>query len=395
MSRAASKGFYYGNQEWANLGQGAPETGAIDSLDSRLESIEVDPCSSEYSPVVGDLELRKAVAKLYNTRYRSHHSSKYTEDNVAIASGGRVALTRIAASLGSVNLGHFLPDYTAYEELFDIFKAFVPIPVVLRKEDQFRVTPELVENEIVSRGLGAMLLSNPSNPTGQLLAAEQLDYVVDLARRLSCSMIFDEFYSHYVYRDDFLGKSVSAAEHVEDVDLDPVIIVDGLTKNWRYPGLRLSWTLGPKSLISKLASAGSFLDGGAAHPIQKAALNLVDPKVANAQVVQIQKYFKEKRDYMHTSLEELGFELLASTQGAFYCWANLDKLPFDGAMDFFEKALEKKVICVPGEFFDVNPGKRRSHIPSRLRTYVRLSFGPSMPELQRGMLALKELIHSS
>ena len=65
---------------------------------------------------------------------------------------------------------------------------------------------------------------------------------------------------------------ISAAEHVEDVERDPVVIVDGLTKNWRYPGWRISWTLGPKAVIEAIASAGSFLDGGANHPFQNAAL---------------------------------------------------------------------------------------------------------------------------
>ena len=50
-------------------------------------------------------------------------------------------------------------------------------------------------------------------------------------------------------------------------------------------------------------------------------------------------------------------------------------------MAFLKAALEQKVICVPGEFFDVNPGKRRAGRPSRFRQYVRFSFGP---EIRRG-----------
>jgi N-succinyldiaminopimelate aminotransferase len=59
---------------------------------------------------------------------------------------------------------------------------------------------------------------------------------------------------------------VSAARYVEDVDRDPVVLIDGLTKNWRYPGWRVSWTVGPKSVIDAVASAGSFLDGGGSRP---------------------------------------------------------------------------------------------------------------------------------
>ena len=70
-------------------------------------------------------------------------------------------------------------------------------------------------------------------------------------------------------------------------------------------------------------------------------------------------------------------------------------LDIDAARPIFEAALERKVICVPGEFFDVNPGKRRSHIPSRLSGYVRLSFGPERAELERGLARLEDMVASA
>ena len=84
-------------------------------------TIDVD--DQEYAPVPGIWELREAVAALYNRLYRKGLKSQYSAENVSICGGGRAALTRAAASLGHVNLGHFLPDYTAYEELLDVFKA--------------------------------------------------------------------------------------------------------------------------------------------------------------------------------------------------------------------------------------------------------------------------------
>ena len=71
---------------------------------------------------------------------------------------------------------------------------------------------------------------------------------------------------------------VSAARYVEDVDRDPVVLFDGLTKNWRYPGWRVTWTVGPRQVIEAVASAGSFLDGGGSKPLQRAAIPLLDPE---------------------------------------------------------------------------------------------------------------------
>jgi DNA-binding transcriptional MocR family regulator len=61
-------------------------------------------------------------------------------------------------------------------------------------------------------------------------------------------------------------------------------------------------------------------------------------------------------------------------------------------MGFFRAALERKVITVPGEFFDVNPGKRRSHRASRFRSYTRFSFGPAQGEIDTALGRLEELV---
>jgi N-succinyldiaminopimelate aminotransferase len=61
-------------------------------------------------------------------------------------------------------------------------------------------------------------------------------------------------------------------------------------------------------------------------------------------------------------------------------------------MAFFRAALERKVITVPGEFFDVNPGQRRGHIPSRMRDFVRISYGPSMDQVVEGLDRIEAML---
>src|SRR6185436_9025750 len=259
MHEATAHGFSYEDARWANLGQGSPETGLIDEAPPRVESVTIAGSHQQYAPVAGSKDLCQAVADFYNAVHRRDKESKYTRDNVSIASGGRLALTRLASALGNVNMGHFIPDYTAYEELLSVFKAFSPIPILLDAETGYKITPGNLKKEILGRGLSALLASNPCNPTGQLVEGDELRQWCQLARECQCSLMLDEFYSHYVYTG-FAGaapKMVSAATYVEDVERDPIIIVDGVTKNWRYPGWRISWTLGPKAVIEAIASAGS------------------------------------------------------------------------------------------------------------------------------------------
>jgi N-succinyldiaminopimelate aminotransferase len=391
MAEAARRGYRPG-AGWANLGQGMPETGRLPGGPPRLEDVIIDPADLEYAPVPGIPELRDAVAQHYNALYRRGLPSQYAAENVAIAGGGRAALTRVAAALGTINLGHFLPDYTAYEELLEIFRAFSSIPILLEPERGYAFHASELRREIMGRGLGAVLLSNPGNPTGHVLAGEGLAQWVAVGRELDCSLLLDEFYSHYVWTAD--GPLVSAASHVEDVNRDPVVILDGLTKNWRYPGFRVSWILGPRDVIEAVSSAGSFLDGGGSRPLQRAALPLLEADHARAETASLQRAFRAKRELMVRRLGEIGVKLDVEPEGTFYCWGSVAGLPepLGTGMGFFRAALEEKVITVPGQFFDVNPGKRRSARASRFRSHVRFSFGPEISVLEQGLDRLEALV---
>ncbi|QSQ19627.1 pyridoxal phosphate-dependent aminotransferase [Pyxidicoccus parkwayensis] len=394
-AEATRRGYRSSDPDWCNLGQGQPETGELPGAPPRLGSVNINVADMEYAPVAGLWELRETIASLYNKLYRKGLPSQYSAENVCLSGGGRAALTRAAASLGSINLGHFLPDYTAYEELLDVFKAFTAIPILLEGERGYAFTSEDLRREVQGRGLSALLFSNPCNPTGKLVQGDELARWVGVAREQECTLLIDEFYSHYIWtgRPGHLPVE-SAARYVEDVNKDPIVLFDGFTKNWRYPGWRMTWTVGPRQVIEAVSSAGSFLDGGGSRPLQRAAIPLLQEDVVVAETQAIHKAFREKRDVFHSRLERLGIRTDRAPDGTFYVWGNVSGLPapLNEGMGFFRAALEQKIITVPGEFFDVNPGKRRARRPSRFRNYVRLSFGPSMEVLDKALTRLEALV---
>jgi aspartate/methionine/tyrosine aminotransferase len=395
-AEAVARGYRAGHPGWCNLGQGQPETGPLPGAPPRIGQLTIDPADHEYAPVGGLWELREAVAALYNQLYRRGLPSQYKAENVAISGGGRAALTRAVAALDRVNLGHFLPDYTAYEELLDIFRLVSPIPILLSREAGYRFGVDDLRREIVGRGLSALLLSNPCNPMGKLVAGTELAAWIALGRELDCTLLLDEFYSHYIWNPGpgESGPLASAARHVEDVNRDPVVIVDGLTKNWRYPGWRVTWTLGPRSVIEAVESAGSFLDGGGSKPLQRAAVELMDPDLVLAETAAIRTAFLAKRELMLRRAREIGMTLDRDPDGTFYAFVSLRDLPpaISDGMAFFRAALDRRVICVPGVFFDVNPGQRRAQKLSRFHQYVRLSFGPEIASVERGLERLAEMV---
>lgn len=389
---AEKRGYAPDAPDWCNLGQGQPDTSPLPGAPERVSRIEVDPADLDYAPVAGVWELREAVAGLYNNLFRRGMKSQYSAENVAIAGGGRVAVMRACAAIAPIHLGHFLPDYTAYEELLDVFRRFLPIPILLDPKHGYEFTQQELENEILGRGLSAILASNPCNPTGKVVQGETLAGWVETARNLGCALLLDEFYSHYVWTGE--QSIISAAQYVEDVDEDPVVVFDGLTKNWRYPGFRVSWIVGPARVIESVASAGSFLDGGGVAPMQRAAIDLVQEEPTLAETAAVRAEFEKKRDFLVDGLKRIGVRFDLEPQGTFYAWGDLSGLPpsLRNSDDFFKAALDHQVICVPGHFFDVNPGKRRTGRPSRFVQHARFSFGPPLVVLEKALERLHAMV---
>ena len=146
-----------------------------------------------------------------------------------------------------------------------------------------------------------------------------------------------------------------------------------------------------------MASAGSFLDGGGNRPLQRAAIALLDEEHVEAETRAIRRAFREKRDLILSRLERIGVRFDRHPDGTFYVWGNLANLPppLNDGMGFFRAALAEKIIIVPGEFFDVNPGRRRAGGRSRFRSYTRFSFGPARVTLEKAFDRLERLVARS
>jgi hypothetical protein len=396
VHEAMKLGFTNGHPDWCNLGQGQPEVGEVAGAPPRLAQVAIAPEDHAYGPLGGTPELRAVVAAHYNRLYRKGKRSQYTAANVCVASGGRLALTRAFAALGSVNVGYQLPDYTAYEDMFELHLARLhPFPIRAREEDGFLVPAARFTEAIDACGLGALVLSNPCNPTGNVLQGKELAKLVALARDRRVTLILDEFYSHFVYTDDGQpGRGpVSGAPFVEDVERDPVLLIDGLTKSFRYPGWRVGWAVGPSAMIESLARTASAIDGGPSRIAQRAAIEVLQPARADQETAALRACFAAKRNLMVARLEKMGVRFAARPTSTFYAWGCLDRLPapFDDAMTFFRRALERRVMTVPGEFFDVNPGKRR-RAESPYKQWMRFSFGPPMDNLRMGLERLERML---
>ncbi|KAK6542979.1 hypothetical protein TWF694_006911 [Orbilia ellipsospora] len=391
--RAYEHGFLEKPEKWVNFGQGAPECeDEIEGCFPRPTTIPLSLTAREYGPTAGIKPLREAIATLYNEHHRRHRRSKYTWENVAVVPGGRAGLIRIAAVLNNAYLGFFIPDYTAYNEMLSLFRNFAAVPSPLSEADGYHIHPDKIAEEL-SRGVSVIITSNPRNPTGGVVKNPELAEIQGICRDRA-TLIMDEFYGGYNYTTDCDGTVISAADNIEDVDEDDVLIIDGLTKRFRLPGLRVAWIVGPKEFIKAIGSCGSYLDGGTNVAFQEAAVPMLEPGKVKEEMKALQRHFKKKRDYVIERLEKIGFVFEKVPEATFYIWLDLSGLPskINDGLNFFQACLQEHVIVVPGIFFDLNPAKRRDLFDSPCHHFVRLSYGPKMDVIKKGLDGIERVV---
>lgn len=397
VNEASKLGFYNGHPDWCNVGQGQPEVGTIEGAPDRIESLKLQPSDAAYGPVGGTLEVREAIADWVNRTYRKG-MSQYTAENVSFACGGRLALTRLYSIFkDGARIAYKNPDYTAYEDyLYPLRHNCELIELRAEEKDGFTVPVERFENFMHDVRPNAFVFSNPCNPTGQVIKDEAMDRYIDAARKENCLLGADEFYATFSYNEDGspAEKAVSALPYVKDINRDPVIVFDGLTKGFRYPGWRAGWAIGPKYLIEMINRAASAVDGGPSTMVQRGVIEELAEGHAEAELLATRKEFAVKRKMMMEGLAELGIHTPANQPlGTFYLWASIENLPgkLSDADYFFHACLQKKVITVPGHFFDVRPFRvRPTNEP--YRHWVRFSYGPNRQTIKTALERIAQVI---
>lgn len=397
VNEASKLGFYNGHPDWCNVGQGQPEVGTIDGAPDRIESLKLQPSDAAYGPVGGTLEVREAIADWVNRTYRKG-MSQYTAENVSFACGGRLALTRLYSIFkDGARIAYKNPDYTAYEDyLYPLRHNCELIELRAEEKDGFTVPVERFENFMHDVRPNAFVFSNPCNPTGQVIRDEAMDRYIEAARKENCLLGADEFYATFSYNEDGspAEKAVSALPYVKDINRDPVIVFDGLTKGFRYPGWRAGWAIGPKYLIEMINRAASAVDGGPSTMVQRGVIEELAEGHAEAELLATRKEFAVKRKMMMEGLAELGIHTPANQPlGTFYLWASIENLPgkLSDADYFFHACLQKKVITVPGHFFDVRPFRvRPTNEP--YRHWVRFSYGPNRQTIKTALERIAQVI---
>ncbi|MDU5070527.1 aminotransferase class I/II-fold pyridoxal phosphate-dependent enzyme [Finegoldia magna] len=322
-----------------NLAQGFPEFDPPIEILNRLQEISLTG-PHQYSITCGAKNLREAIA---NKHEKLTGNTTNPEENVVVTCGGTEAM--MASMMAITNPGDkviiFSPFYENYKA-DAILSGADPIFVKLNPPN-FDFDIDELENAF-KQNPKAIILCNPSNPSGKVFTREELQIIADFAEKYDTYVVTDEVYEHIVYKP-YVHTYFASLPKMKD----RTITTTSLSKTYSITGWRLGYTIANKEITQAIKSVHDFLTVGAAAPLQEAAI--VGLNFGDDYYEQLQEKYTHKRDIFLNGLKEIGLDFY-SPQGTYFVMVDIAKFNRKSDYDFCVELSQKiGVTPVPGSSF--------------------------------------------
>jgi len=318
---------------------------------------------TKYTQNDGIPTLKEAIIN----RVKEDYGLEYDMNEIIVSTGAKSSLYHLIQAL--IDEGDEViipaPYWVSYPHSVALAKGKSVI-VPTREEDGFLMRPEDLKS-VISPATKALILNNPSNPTGAAYARHQLEALADVIREEDIYVIADEIYSKLVY-DDF--RFVSFAALGEEIK-NKTIIVNGVSKSYSMTGWRIGFAAGPADIIKGMAKIQSHTTSNPCSVSQKASLEaLSGPQHELSKMV---AEFQRRRNYALTRLRSIPHVSCFEPQGAFYLFPNFSAFydkEFNNARIRNSYGLayfllkEAHVAIVPGDAFGADHCIRMSYATS-------------------------------
>jgi aspartate/methionine/tyrosine aminotransferase len=321
-----------------------------------------------YTPATGMPQLKQQIAQFYQQRY----AVKVDPKRIVITPGASGALLLAIAAV--VEPGTKLlvsdPGYPCNRN-FVRFLAGQTKSIPVGADTAYQITVDHLKTHWDATTVGVVLAS-PSNPTGTLIGAEQLQAIIEFVRQKNGVIFMDEIYHGLVY-----AQSVDTILKYTDT----AFVINSFSKYFGMTGWRIGWLVAPEQYLTAIDNFAQNIFLAAPTPSQHAALAAFAPE--NIAILEARRTeFQQRRDYLLPALRDLGFKISAEPQGAFYIYCDCSRFTRD-SMRFVEDLLEQiGVALTPGADFGEHKAK----------THVRVAYTTSMARLREGVKRLKEFL---
>lgn len=327
---------------------------------------------THYTSNHGSTELRKAIRDYFDMRFCLSYELNQILVTVGASEGLDLAFRAIMNPGDEVIVP--APSYVAYMPGVS-FAGGKPVPMILKEEDSFRITPESLLSAITPKSK-AVIVAFPNNPTGAIMTKEDYEKIADIIIEHDLIVIADEVYAELTY--DKLHFSIASLPGMQE----RTVVISGFSKAFAMTGFRLGYAAGPKPLIDAMVKIHQFSMLCAASLSQEAGTEAMRYECSHdfPQVKKMVSEYNRRRRLMYTSLNEIGLTCFEPL-GAFYIFPNISSTGLQS--DEFCKRLlfEKKVACVPGTAFG-----------DEVDSYIRCSYASSLENLKEALSRIKSFV---
>ena len=358
------------------LGAGEPDFDTPDNVkEAAIEAIKKG--DTKYTAVDGTPDLKKAIVE----KFKRENNLNYTTDQVTVGTGGKQVIYN--TFMATLNKGDEViipaPFWVSYPDMV-LLAGGTPKIIKCEEKDDFKLSAKKLEKAI-SKKTKWLILNSPSNPTGAGYTKKEIeDLSKVLLKHKKIFILSDDIYEHIRY-EGFNFFTIAQISKLKERTLT----MNGVSKSYAMTGWRIGYAAGPKEIINAIRKIQSQSTSNPSSISQAAAVEALNGQ--QNFIKERAEAFKERRDFVVSSLNNIKGINCLTPNGAFYVFPSCKELlnkktKLKTDTEFVQKLLEKSMVAVvQGSAFGLDG-------------YFRISYATSMENLKKAITRIKDFCDS-
>ena len=358
------------------LGAGEPDFDTPDNIkEAAIEAIKNG--ETKYTAVDGTPDLKKAIVE----KFKRENNLNYTTDQITVGTGGKQVIYN--TFMATLNEGDEViipaPFWVSYPDMV-LLAGGTPKIIKCEEKDGFKLSAKKLEKAI-SKKTKWLILNSPSNPTGAGYTKKEIeDLSKVLLKHKKIFILSDDIYEHIRY-EGFNFFTIAQISKLKERTLT----MNGVSKSYAMTGWRIGYAAGPKEIINAIRKIQSQSTSNPSSISQAAAVEALNGQ--QNFIKERAEAFKERRDFVVSSLNNIKGINCLTPNGAFYVFPSCKRLlnkktKLKTDTEFVQKLLEKSMVAVvQGSAFGLDG-------------YFRISYATSMENLKKAITRIKDFCES-
>ncbi len=361
------------------IGFGAGEPDFDTPVHIKMAAVKaIEEGFTKYTPVDGIVELKDAIIR----KLRVDNQLNYNRSEVVVSCGAKHTLYNLCQVLFEEDDEVIIPSpyWVSYLDMV-VLSGAKPVILKTTESQGFKLQPRQLE-EAVTKNTRAVIINSPSNPTGVVYTASELEALAKVILRKGVLVISDDVYEKIIYDGKPFKNIASLSEELKKM----TVVVNGVSKAYAMTGWRIGYAAGPEEIVAAVTKLQSQNTSNPTSIAQKAAVEALNGPQNS--VTEMVEEFRKRRNAIVEKLNAMPGVTCMLPQGAFYVFPDVSALfgrsykgiVISNSSDLTAFLLdEANIAVVPGVDFGHD-------------NHIRLSYATSLKNIEKGMERVKNAV---